>query len=328
MLKEGQDQRLGSVIQERYRLEAFLARGGMGAVFLCEDLRLAGQKWAIKEMLSASPAEAALVRDSFRREAEMLARLRHPSLPAIVDSFVEGQHHYLVMEYIPGLTLARHIQESGPADQNRATRWGVELAGVLAYLHGQQPPVIFRDLKPENIMVSEGGALKLVDFGLARHFRQGQRRDTQAVGSVGYSPPEQWQDQEQSDQRSDIYGWGAVLHFVLSGKPPSPSYSRQKLREYRPDLNGRLEAVVLKCLEPQPGLRYQTSQDLLRALQGDSGHGEASPKRRRPPWLALAGLLLALLVCLAWWPGAGPAARPTRCNCPSWWRGARRSRRL
>jgi len=191
--------------------------------------------------------------ESFRREAEMLAQLRHPSLPAIVDSFVEGTRHYLVMEYIPGATLSRHIEESGPVSHEQALQWGLELAEVLSYLHAQSPPVIFRDLKPDNVLVSEGKRLKLVDFGLARHFRPGQSRDTQAAGSIGYSSPEQWEDRDQSDQRSDIYGWGAVMHFLLSGKPPSATYGQQKLIQFRPDLDARLEALVLKVPGTGPG---------------------------------------------------------------------------
>ena len=275
----------------------------MGSVFLCDDLRLSGQRWAIKEMLSAHPLETSLLEESFRREAEMLARLRHPSLPAIVDSFVEGTRHYLVMEYIPGATLGRHIEESGPVSREQALQWGLELAEVLSYLHAQSPPVIFRDLKPDNVLVSEGKRLKLVDFGLARHFRPGKSRDTQAAGSIGYSPPEQWEDLYQSDQRSDIYGWGAVVHFLLSGKPPSATYGQQKLSQLRPDLDARLESLVLKCLEPDPGLRYQDCGELIRRLQelrvGTSRVAAPSP-RRWPVLGALAAILLMVLGWAAW----------------------------
>ena len=305
------DDRLGTVIQGRYRLHSLLARGGMGAVFLCDDLRLSGQRWAIKEMLPALPVETALLAESFRREAEMLARLRHPSLPTIVDSFVEDTRHYLVMEYSPGPTLTRHIQQCGPLSQPQALQWGLELAEVLSYLHSQQPPIIFRDLKPDNILVGEENRLKLVDFGLARHFRPGQRRDTQAAGSIGYTAPEQWQDLEQSDQRSDIYGWGAVLHFLLSGKPPSSNYAQQKLSQLRPDLDERFEYMVLKCLEADPGLRYQDCADLIRLLRSRSQEASRWPAVSPRRWLALLlfpALLLAALLWAAWPTAPLPAA--------------------
>lgn len=287
-------ERLGSVVQGRYRLKSFLARGGMGAVFLCEDLRLTGQVWAIKEMLSVNPLETPLVEEAFRREAEMLAGLRHESLPAIVDSFVEGTRHYLVMEYIAGVTLTRYLEGVGPLPSHQALGWGLELAEVLNYLHSQRPAVIFRDLKPDNVMVTEDQRLKLVDFGLARHFRPGKTRDTQAAGSIGYSPPEQWEDSDQTDERSDIYGWGAVLHFLLSAKPPSPVYGQQNLRQYRPDLEAGLEQLVLKCLAPDPTCRYADCRELILALKGLR---TAIPTARKSPkwlpWLAMVGLLLA-----------------------------------
>lgn len=266
----------------------------MGAVFLCEDLRLPGQVWAIKEMLSAHPLETPLVEDSFRREAQLLAGLRHESLPVIVDSFVEGARHYLVMEYIPGETVAGYVERVGPLPARQALQWALELADVLSYLHSQQPPIIFRDLKPENVMVADSQRLKLVDFGLARHFRPGQARDTQAAGSIGYSAPEQWEDSDQTDERSDIYGLGAVLHFLLSGKPPSPTYGQQNLRQYRTDLDPALESVILKCLAADPASRYADCGQLILALQPKSA--VASPRRRKKlaPWLALAGLVLAV----------------------------------
>ena len=300
MCEQATDGRLGSVIQGRYRLKSFLARGGMGSVFLCDDLRLSGQKWAIKEMLSAHPLETSLLQESFRREAEMLARLRHPSLPAIVDSFMDGNRHYLVMEYIAGTTLGRHIEESGPVSHEQSLQWGLELAEVLDYLHAQSPPVIFRDLKPDNVLVAEGKRLKLVDFGLARHFRPGKSRDTQAAGSIGYSPPEQWEDREQTDQRSDIYGWGAVMHFLLSGKPPSATYGQQKLNQLRPDLDTRMDSLILKCLEPDPGLRYQNCGELIRRLRELRG-GSARPTAPSPRPMPLPGMLAALLLMALGW---------------------------
>lgn len=298
---------LETVVGGRYQLKSFLARGGMGAVFLCDDLRLSGQRWAIKVLMPAYRVDATMLADSFRREAEMLARLRHPGLPVIVDSFVEGERHYLVMEYIAGPTLSRHLEETGLLSQPQALQWGLELAELLNYLHTQTPPVIFRDLKPDNILVSEGNRLKLVDFGLARRFREGQKRDTQAVGSIGYSPPEQWEDRDQSDGRSDLYGWGAVMHFLLTGKPPSPTYSHQKLGQYRSDLDPRLEYSILKCLEPDPGLRYQSTGELIRHLHklqsGPPAESAVSPRRGPALLLLLPGLLLVLLAWAAW-PGA------------------------
>ncbi len=238
----------------------------MGAVYLCEDLRLPGKHWALKEMIVQDPGIAEQVRDSFFREARFLAGLRHRSLPLIVDVFSLQSRQYLVMEYIEGQTLAQRVERQGVPSESVALSWALELAQVLDYLHRQERPIIFRDLKPENIMLTEDGHIKVIDFGLARHFEPGKRRDTQASGTVGYAPPEQWEDTGQSDPRSDIYSLAATLYFVLTGKPPSPVYGSQRLRPHRPDIDPGIEALVLRCLSVQPAQRYGSAAEVIRDL--------------------------------------------------------------
>jgi len=258
--------KVGSVLQGRYRITGFLGRGGMGAVYQCEDLRLPGKRWAVKEMLVFDPASQEQIEESFKREAQMLSRLRHRNLPMIVDYFIEESKQYLVMECIDGENLAQLIQREGQATELQAMRWALELAQVLDYLHRQEKPVIFRDLKPDNIIITEDRHIKLVDFGLARQFDPGKRRDTQVSGSVGYAPPEQWEDAAQTDERSDVYSLGATLFYVLTSRPPSPVYGSQRLRPFRPNLDPSCEAVVLKCLQPEPSQRYANSGELIRDL--------------------------------------------------------------
>ena len=257
---------LGTTLQERYRVVRFIGRGGMGAVYLCEDLRLPGKKWALKEMILHDPGVAEQVRDSFTREAQFLAGLRHRSLPTIVDVFSHSDRQYLVMEFIEGQTLAQRVESEGIPSDSLALSWALELAQVLDYLHRQDRPIIFRDLKPENIMINEEGHIKVIDFGLARHFEPGKRRDTQASGTVGYAPPEQWEDSGQSDPRSDIYSLAATLFFVLTGRPPSPIYGSHRIRPYRPDIDPGIEALVLKCLQPDPAQRYSSAAELIKDL--------------------------------------------------------------
>lgn len=258
--------KIGSVLQGRYRVLGFLGRGGMGAVYQCEDMRLPGKRWAVKEMLVFDPASQDQIEESFKREAQMLSQLRHRNLPMIVDYFIENSKQYLVMEYIEGENLAQLIQREGPATELQTMRWALELAQVLDYLHRQEKPVIFRDLKPDNTIITEDRHIKLVDFGLARQFDPNKRRDTQASGSVGYAPPEQWEDAAQTDERSDIYSLGATLFYILTGRPPSPVYGSQRLRPHRPNLDASAEAIVLKCLQPEPSQRYANSGELIRDL--------------------------------------------------------------
>ena len=238
----------------------------MGAVYLCDDLRLPGKKWALKEMILHDPGVAEQVRDSFTREARFLAGLRHRSLPAIGDVFASGDIQYIVMEYIEGETLAQRIESRGIPSDTTALSWALELTQVLDYLHRQERPIIFRDLKPENIIVSEEGHVKVIDFGLARHFEPGKHRDTQASGTVGYAPPEQWEDSGQSDPRSDIYSLAATLFFVLTGRPPSPIYGSHRIRPFRPEIDPAIEALVLKCLQPNPSQRYSTAVELMNDI--------------------------------------------------------------
>ena len=258
--------KLGAVLQGRYRILGLLGRGGMGVVYQCEDLRLPGKRWALKEMTVYDPASHEQIEDSFKREAQMLSRLRHRNLPMIVDYFIEESRQYLVMEYIEGENLAQLIGREGQASELQALRWALELAQVLDYLHRQEKPVIFRDLKPDNIIITEDRHIKLVDFGLARQFEPGKRRDTQASGSVGYAPPEQWEDASQTDERSDVYSLGATLFYVLTGRPPSPVYGSQRLRPYRANLDHGAEAIVLRCLQPEPSQRYANTGELIRDL--------------------------------------------------------------
>ena len=250
----------------RYKVVRFIGRGGMGAVYLCEDLRLPGKQWALKEMILHEPGVAEQVRESFQREAQFLAGLRHRSLPLIVDVFSLEDRQYIVMEYIHGETLAQRVENQGIPSDTMALSWALELAQVLDYLHRQERPIIFRDLKPENIIITDDGHVRVIDFGLARHFEPGKRRDTQASGTVGYAPPEQWEDSGQSDPRSDIYSLAATLFYVLTGKPPSPIYGSHRIRPFRPDIDPGIEALVLRCLQPDPSQRYRSAAELIRDL--------------------------------------------------------------
>lgn len=293
---------LGDVVQDRYKIVRFLGRGGMGTVYLCQDLRLPGKQWALKEMVVHDPVVIEQVKDSFFREARILARLRHRNLPVIVDFFSVHDKQYLVMEYIEGETLARFVDRSHPVDETQVLRWALELSQVLDYLHRQEKPIIFRDLKPDNIIVTADRHVKLVDFGLARHFDPRKGRDTQASGSVGYAPPEQWEDLQQTDERSDIYSFGATLYYVLTKRPPSPIYGSHRIRPHRPGIDPGTEALVLRCLQPEPAQRYANTAELIRdilVLLSDEKHQREIPRpepRPRPSASPLRSVPQPLLV--------------------------------
>ncbi len=215
---------VGHVLKGRYRLVAQVGQGGYGYVYKAEDTDQEKQSVAVKEMHSSglSAQEAQEATAAFHQEAALLGSLAHPNLPRIHDQFTEGGHAYLVMDFIAGKTLEerqKHVTEKRlPAQE--VLRIGIQVCDVLEYLHSQQPPIIFRDLKPANIMLTRDGQLFLIDFGIARHFKPGQAKDTVAFGTAGYAAPEQY-GRAQTTPRSDIYSLGAVLHRMLTGRDPA-----------------------------------------------------------------------------------------------------------
>ena len=165
----------GALLQGRYHILRHIGGGGMGDVYLAEDTRLPGRYCALKEMSPATlPAsERGWVINAFQQEAQMLAVLRHPGLAPVTDYFTEAGNWYLVMEYIEGVTLENHLQQT-PGQRLPlpvALRMADQLCDVLGYLHRQSHPIIFRDLKPGNIMLTPHGDVKLIDFGIARFFK-------------------------------------------------------------------------------------------------------------------------------------------------------------
>jgi serine/threonine protein kinase len=211
------------LLKERYRIINQIGQGGQATIFKGEDTELGNRLVAIKEMSQddLSPDELQEAADAFKREAHMLAGLQHPNIPSIYDYFQEAGHWYFVMEFIEGETLEDYFAraEGGTLPVKEVLDMGIQLCSVLEYLHHHQPPIIFRDLKPGNVMRTADGHLYLIDFGIARHFKPGQSRDTTALGSLGYAAPEQY-GKAQTTSRSDIYSLGAILHQALTGNDP------------------------------------------------------------------------------------------------------------
>ncbi|MBC7528291.1 MAG: serine/threonine protein kinase [Chthonomonadaceae bacterium] len=216
----------GEVINGRYRVIRPLGKGGMGSVYLAEHTRL-HTIHALKQVVFPAPDPTKTEQENedivtnSEREARTLVSLDHPNLPRVTDAFVENDCFYLVMEFIEGSTLETRLRENGghPLSVRQVLNWGLQISDVLSYLHSLNPPLIFRDLKPANVMVQPDGKIRLIDFGIARRFQPGASRDTALLGSVGYSPPEQF-GRAQTDIRSDVYAFGATLHHLLTGRDP------------------------------------------------------------------------------------------------------------
>ncbi|UKS29011.1 serine/threonine protein kinase [Paenibacillus sp. HWE-109] len=254
---------LGSCLEGRYQLEALLGQGGMSHVYLAEDLKLKGKKWAVKECFSMEED-----RTSFLEEAEMLAQLQHPQLPQLVDYFMtEAGQGFLVMDYIQGPTLQDLFEEKGrilPVSQ--IVHIAFQLCDLFHYLHSFQPrPIIFRDLKPSNVMLNEHGQVRLIDFGVARHFHHEKQSDTVQMGTLGFAAPEQFLG-VQTDARSDLFTLGAMLYYLYSGG--QFAYITQKPLELLcPDLPEVITSTVGLLLQEHPHNRCQSAMEVKMRLR-------------------------------------------------------------
>src|SRR3970282_1585876 len=159
----------GSLLIERYRIEKTLGHGGMGAVYLATDESL-GIPCAIKENLNLSPESER----QFKREATLLASLRHPTLPRVTNHLILGNQQYLVMDFVEGEDLKERADVEGALSEEDVLRWANQICYALSYLHGLKPPIVHRDIKPANIKITPAGEAMVVDFGSAQRGRAGE----------------------------------------------------------------------------------------------------------------------------------------------------------
>jgi Flp pilus assembly protein TadD len=262
----------GTVLARRYRVLTRLGTGGMGSVYQVEDLDRPGTVWALKELLDDStmtPEDVAWAAKRFEDEIALLARLSHPRIPTFVDRFIEGGRRYFVMEYIPGSTLEERLERTkAPLAERDVLIWMVGICDVLSYLHGQRPPIIVRDLKPGNIMVTPSGDVRLIDFGIARTYKPGQKSNTENLGTMTYASPEHL-GQTQTDARSDIYSLGATMYHLLTNTEPLPleTPAPGHLRRFNPALSEATERVVIRAMRQNPAERFQSAVELREALR-------------------------------------------------------------
>ena len=252
-----------------YRLEKLVGKGGMGEVHRAVQLSL-GRVVAVK-ILSVELAEDPTFVTRFEKEAAALATLCHPNIVSIVDKGKAENTYYLVMEYVDGPSL-REVMRSPLLDIQGALRIIMEIARAIDYAHSRG--VVHRDLKPENILFDEqaGGIAKVTDFGLAAFFddskvasRFNVTETHVSMGTLSYMAPEQRVDAKNADHRADIYSLGVMLYELLVGEVPIGTFDPPSQR--RPGTDKRLDAIVLRCLKPAPGDRYQRVADLMLDLE-------------------------------------------------------------
>lgn len=339
-----QEDLLGQVLDGRYRVEAFLARGGMATVYRATDLRL-DRVVALKVMhphLASDPDFVA----RFQREAKAAARLSHPHVVGVFDQGDDGQHVYLAMEYVPGRTLRDVMREYGPLTTEQAL---VIIEPVLEALQAAHAAgFVHRDIKPENVLIADDGRVKVADFGLARALTTSDASQTQGVimGTVAYLAPEQV-ERGDADERTDLYATGVVLFEMITGTVPydgeSPiAVAFKHVHEDVPvpssvksDVPTEADALVHAATRRDPSRRYQSAREFLAdtkrvrgglprprpfvesrdtlvvetgAPQTMSVHQPAPPRRRRTGlWVGLAVLIAAGAAAFAgWYLAIGP----------------------
>ena len=242
----------------RYIIKKVLGQGGTGAALLATDLRLDSKPVVIKELISDSTDPTKQQEDvkNFKREVALLAHLDHPLIPNVTDHFQEGTRYFMVQEHVDGENLEERMGRiNQPMKERDALGYAWEVLDILDYLAQQTPPIVHRDIKPANIIIgARDKRAHLVDFGIARAdtAKNVQRKQTAALGTPGYAPPEQYQGN--ADPRSDLYALGATLHHLLTNRDPRnyPPFAYPPVRTLNPQLSPEIERVLTDALASLP----------------------------------------------------------------------------
>lgn len=288
---------IGSIIEGKYEILTEIGKGGMSVVYLSMDTHL-NKQWAIKEIRKKGNGKNdEIVVNSLLAEANLMKRLDHPALPRIVDIIDNGKTIFVVMDYIEGESLDKVLKEYGVVPEELVISWAMELCDALSYLHSQKPPIIYRDMKPANVMLKPEGNIKIIDFGIAREYKEQSLADTTVLGTKGYAPPEQYSGQ--TDARSDIFALGMTMHHLLTGIDPRSGEAYAPVRMWNPDLSEGIELIIDKCVQPAAENRYQNCADLLYDLEHPElitrGY-KKKQKRKLGIFLATAALSVVMLI--------------------------------
>ena len=323
----------GEVLRGRYKIRERIGQGGMGNIYLADDLRLEGRACALKEVEYDRTLPNKILkqaREQFLREATILARLDHPNLPKVSDFFSSEPRDYLVMDYIPGKDLRTLMlqarQRKTFLSETYVLGWADQLADALTYLHRLDPPIVHRDIKPSNLKLTPNGLLKLVDFGLVKVLVPQEVTITviQGQGTALYTPLEQYGGNDtHTDARSDIYSYGATLYHLLTNEPPTDARQRflhpdslSPPRKINLAVSPRTERAILWAMSLHPDDRPESIKTLRQFLSGQRGIPSRSILSVRPQpvplldtlthppenalaWIAAGLFLLSLVLTLA-----------------------------
>lgn len=249
----------GQLLDGKYQVIRTLGQGGMSTVYLCKNIRLENL-WAIKEVKKEMMGQM-----DFLAEPNILKNLSHPGIPRVVDIFYEEDNLYIVEDYIKGETLQDYINNSNSKEPEQICRITLRICEIIEYLHSFNPPIIYRDLKPSNVMISPDDKVVLIDFGISRIYKHGEDKDTIYMGSKGYAAPEQY-GIEQTCIQTDVYGLGAVMYFMITGKAPSALLEPLKDESYSSEIKLDLKRIVQKAMQIDIEDRYSSVEEIRKAI--------------------------------------------------------------
>ena len=253
---------------EKYALIKHIAKGGACDVYLAQEID-SGIYYAAKIALKSNADHKIDVSlETVRQEIQMLQNLRHPAIPQIRDVIENENYVCVIQDYVEGKNLNDLVHQFGPYPSDYVIGWAKQICAFLAYIHSFHPPYIYRDMKPANLVLQPSGYIKVIDFGIMRSYKPGKMQDTVALGTRGYAAPEQY-GTAQTDPRTDIYGLGVTMYFLLTGDDPkNPNFSCIKpVCALNPSVSKGMEYIIEKCTRIDPNQRYQSAGELLQDLE-------------------------------------------------------------
>jgi serine/threonine protein kinase len=280
-----------SMIQGRYLIVQSIGKGGMGEVYLAVDQRL-GSAVALKRTFFS---EDSTLGSAFEREARILARLRHPVLPKVIDHFAENGDQFLVMEHISGDDISKRLENANkPFPVSWVMFWADQMLDALAYLHSHEPPIVHRDIKPQNLKLTDDNHIVLLDFGLSKDFDSAASsgHGLNSASVAGYSPHFASMEQIRgtgTDARSDLYSLSATLYQMLTNTIPPDALTRADaliggkadpilpLYEVNPEISPAISEVILKAISIRQDERFATAVEMQKTLRRAFNKDKADP---------------------------------------------------
>lgn len=257
-----------TILNGRYKILTVMHTGGMSNVYMVSDSNL-GKSWCLKEIKKSEAGKDQIEYKSLIQEANIMKSLNHSSIPRITTIEQDGDSIFIIMDYVDGINMKTFLSRKGRVDQDVAVSWMKQICQVMIYLHNRKHPIFYRDMKPDNIIIQNDGNIKLIDFGISIVIREKNQKIGRALGTKGYAAPEQSKSDNVCDLRSDIYGMGMTMYYMLTGLNPNqiPRGRLKPIRQIDSSISIGLENIVTKCIQRDPNDRYQDCEELLYDLQ-------------------------------------------------------------